>query len=344
MNDGQSVPVNSFELEENRTWTWTRASRQVEGASTLRDAADKTTEGNHSFGITYQVTGWNRVAQPTLEYGTLTPPPIPVIISPAFATRYGLRTQAKKPLQVGDPVSVSVDFIEGTTSRTVDLLGEVQGIIQEFPTVDEDIPYLIAERSLLQTHLNAHTTLNDYYDVNQIWLDTGFSEPDPAFRSALSNTPGVVSADFAWDRVQVIKREPLQNAVTGLFFAGFWISTGLILLDFGFYLALTIRRRALSFAVLRSMGWSRQHIWRLLAAELIAFIAPALLVGVALGVMIAYLILPFMAFVGGSTLQIPGGNVVLLLVLLVSLFMTLLAVLIDRLQQDSISEMIRLVE
>lgn len=341
---GEITLVNGFEPDENQIWTWTRGSRQVEGASTLADSSDQHTEGEHSFRVFYQVSGWNTIAHPTLEHGDVTPPPIPIVVSPAFASRYGLRTQRREPLKVGDQAHLTVDFISGSASRRINLVGDIVGIVEGFPTVAEDIPYLVAERSLLQTHLNTHTTLSNYYDVNQIWLDMDHPEPTAVLKEALADMPGLESTEFAWDRVQVIQREPLQNGISGMFFTGFWVSTGLILLDFGFYLALTIRRRSLAFAVLRSFGWSKQHVWRLLAAELLAFVAPALLVGVGLGVTVAYLILPFMALIGGSAVQFPGISVAFLLIILVGLFMTLLAVLTNRLQQDSIQETIRLVE
>ena len=79
----------------------------------------------------------------------------------------------------------------------------------------------------------------------------------------------------------------------------------LSLLDFGFYLMVTARQRLFTFGVLRSLGWNAGHIWRLLFIEQVVLIAPALLIGSLIGAGLAYLLLPFLALVGGETLQLP---------------------------------------
>jgi len=129
-----------------------------------------------------------------------------------------------------------------------------------------------------------------------------------------------------------------------MLFAGFWVSLLLNVLDFGFYLAVTARRRALSFAVLRAMGWPARSIWGVLAVEQAALAAPALLVGVGLGAALAYLLLPFLALIGGQALRFPAAGVLGLLAALAVAFAGLLGAAAIFLGRQSVNQVLRMGE
>jgi len=129
-----------------------------------------------------------------------------------------------------------------------------------------------------------------------------------------------------------------------MLFAGFWVSLALSVLDFGFYLAVTAGRRAVSFAVLQSMGWESRNIWSQLAVEQAALITPALLVGVALGGALAYLLLPFLELIGGEALRFPLLEVGGLLLVLVIAFSLLLAVTAVFLRRQQVHQVLRMGE
>jgi hypothetical protein len=129
-----------------------------------------------------------------------------------------------------------------------------------------------------------------------------------------------------------------------MLYAGFWVSLLLSLLDFGFYLAVTARRRSLGFAVLQALGWNANHLWALLVAEQTALVIPALLVGVALGAALAYVILPFLALVGGETLKLPILGLIGLLVALVVGFGVLLFATALWLRKLNVNQVLRLGE
>jgi ABC-type lipoprotein release transport system permease subunit len=216
--------------------------------------------------------------------------------------------------------------------------------VNGFPTAAVEQPFIIARAGDLQSQINPLTRLDSYYDWNHVWLTTAEREPDAAFAQAVQQLPGYVDAMYAWDTSREIQREPLANALTGILFASFWVSLGLSLLDFAFYMAVTTRRRAVSFAVLRAIGWDGRHVWGLLTVEQAAFITPALVVGVLLGVVLAYLILPFLAIIGGQVLQIPVLGVLALLVVLVAAFTLLLTVAAVTLRRASVNQVMRLGE
>jgi ABC-type antimicrobial peptide transport system permease subunit len=144
---------------------------------------------------------------------------------------------------------------------------------------------------------------------------------------------------FAWDRYAELRREPLPNAVIGTLYTGFWIALALGLLDFGFYMAMSVQRRATMFAVLRAMGWNARRIWGLLTIEQLTLVLPALVVGVGLGAGLAFLLLPFLALLGQATLMIPVPAVFALLLVAALAFGVLLsgtAALIGRMSLNQV--------
>jgi hypothetical protein len=298
-----------------------------------------TTEGGSSTRVEYRTTVLTPFErQPTLEFRGGDLPAMPVLISPAFITRFGGRDQR---IEIGEEVSLELAAMNGVP-RPVSLDYLVVGITDSFLGVDQDVPFLIAPLELLRLQLNHIATLTDYVDVNQVWLTLDSRQASPALTTTLEAVPGYVGAEYAWDVLQQAQREPLANAIMGMLFAGFWVSLGLILLDFAFYIAITTRRRTGTFAVLRSMGWENRNVWRMLTLEQAAFITPALFVGILLGTAIAWLILPFLAQLGGRTLQIPLAQVGLLLTLLIVAFTLLLSFMTLRLRRASLGEMQRL--
>jgi ABC-type antimicrobial peptide transport system permease subunit len=153
-----------------------------------------------------------------------------------------------------------------------------------------------------------------------IWLDVSDREPPPTLLDRLAAIPGVMDVQAAWDRYNALLREPLPAAVGGMIYAGFWVSLLLSVLDFGFYLSVTARRRALGFAVLRALGWRADRLWLHIALEQGALVLPALVVGIGLGAVMAYVILPFLALIGGAALTLPMSSLLILLAVLLGGF------------------------
>src|SRR5690606_31421833 len=153
--------------------------------------------------------------------------------------------------------------------------------------------------------INQASSSSVFFDENEVWLKLPEREPSPALQDAIAGLDGVTGADWAWTRYGEILREPLPSAVAGMLYAGFWVSLLLSLLDFGYYLIVTARRRAFTFGVLRALGRDARLIWRRRFVEQVVLITPALILGSALGLALASLLLPFLALVGSETLRVP---------------------------------------
>jgi len=337
--EGGEALLQDFEADLPPVWG--HADWQFPGDLSLERSADRAAGGAFSLRIDYRLRrAQGHMMEPWLMIQPVEQPPLPVVVSAAFAEQVGRRTNSRAPLQVGDGGTVDLEMPTGNLRLNF----RVVGIAQDFPTMGMSSRFVIAPVEALRLALNAGATVQEFYDRNQVWLELDSRLPIDDFRAAASGASGVLQVTYAWDRYNAIQREPLPNAITGMLFAGFWVSLGLSVLDFGFYLAVTARQRALSFAVLRAMGWEARNLWGLLTVEQAALVTPALLVGVVLGALLAYLLLPFLSLIGGEALRFPLAEVIGLLAILVVAFLILLVATAVALRRMSVHQVLRLGE
>ena len=237
---------------------------------------------------------------------------------------------------------------ELTSSATIELSYTIVNVIDRFPPYTGlDDSFLIADIQLLRRRLNTTISRSNtydayrYYDVNRLWLNLDGLKPEQGLMTTLEKIPGFRDAKYAWVRYSEIQRDPLANTLTGILFAAFWLSLLLSLLDFAFYMHVNIRRRSIDFAALRAIGWRERNLLNLLMIEQAAFIVPALVIGVLLGILLAYMVLPFLVFAGALGLQIPGRSIAGLVGILVSSFFFILRVVAVILRRTSLSDTMR---
>jgi hypothetical protein len=325
----QIIPLESFETDG----LWERKTQSGTTGGTilsLDNTSAHTTDGQNALRLFIQFSTAIRANPPQIQYRVQPLPAIPMVISSAYAEVLQSRIGQTSPIAIGD--TLNIDFsrrrgMEGITNR-LQFDYVVVGIVDDYLSMPNNALFMIARENDLLITLNQSATPNQFYDTNRVWLTLNDLQPTPELREALADH----TVDYAWTRYSAIQREPLPNAVTGMLFVGFWVSLGLILIDFAFYLAINTRRRASSFAVLEALGWETRDIWRLLIVEQIIFITPALIVGTVLGLVMAYFVLPFVAL-GTGILRVPVLEVAGLLVILVVSFTVLLSVMARRLRQ-----------
>ncbi|MBN8637196.1 MAG: FtsX-like permease family protein [Anaerolineae bacterium] len=330
---GTATVLEDFERLAVPEWTATNQGRQgFFVTATSAQAAG----GDYSLRVDYVLAQRGaQVFEPLLEVQRAPggDPALPIIVSQAYADHVGRRSERRRALEVGATGTATLRLAQGE----MEFRYQVVGVVASFPTLQPDQRYFIARSDHLQLLLNRIATPDSFYALNEAWLTFPTRAPSAAFLEAVQGHPVL----YANDRYNALRREPLPNAITGMLFTGFWVSLGLGLLDFGFYLAMTARRRATSFAVLRALGWNSNKLWRLLTVEQAALITPALVIGVLLGGLLAYLLLPFLALLGGETLQFPLLEITYLLIALVVAFALLLGITAAYLQRMSINQVLR---
>ncbi len=317
--DGRAVTMDDFERSAITDWSWGANRFGVPGTNRgLFASASRSQQVSGQYSMRAQVTVAQVGAQfdePLLQAHPITVEQyIPIIVSPETAI-----VLTDRELTPGSRGELTLNMREG--ART--LRYEVAAIVPAFSSAGDR--FLIAPADALIPFLNAAAAPQRYYGLNTAWLTLPDRLLDSDTRSRIEALPGVVDTAEAWTTYNLLVRQPLPNAVVGVLYAGFWVSLALALLDFGFYLAMTVSRRATSFAVLRAFGWQRAQVWGLLIFEQAALVVPALVIGLGLGVMLAYLLAPFLALFGDETLRFPMAQIGVLYVVLVIGFAALLA-------------------
>jgi hypothetical protein len=338
-SDGEATLLDGFEAETLHQWV-RPSGRSLEGTVLVFDNdAKMVAEGENSLQVLYNVVAFSS-QRPSLDV-LPTEVVLPAIVNTTLAQQVGQTSTLRRTLQIGDEVTSEFDNPESITSSTrIRLSYRVLDIVDAVPGFTSDLPILITNADALQHVVNARLNQQNYLGFNQLWLSLDsapVSQPSDELRSQLSP----FRVNFAWDRFNAIQRAPLANAITGMLFAGFWVSLSLIVLDFGFYLAMTLRRRASSFAILRSMGWGQQHLLRTLTLEQAAFITPALVVGLLAGITIGSLLLPFLTVNETSILRIPADQILLLLTALIAVIAVLVLAAANYLRRIRLNEAIR---
>ena len=355
---GAAEVLDSFESDANR-WAaasfanpyappWTSNEENVLSVqgmdfSVVQDAVSPS-DGPGTLRLAYTIT--NTQKEPSIAVNEPDPAPVPVVVSPGFAETFAgrstYRTAADEPLQPGDSKQLpDIELATGSTRFDYTVLG----VVEDIPSFKDGDLVMVTHIDLVQPILNGHAgSPNDYFAANEAWLELPERKPGDTLKAEVNEVPGVTDVVWAWTRYGEIQREPLPSAVAGMLFAGFWISLVLSLLDFAFYLVVTARQRLFTFAVLRSLGWNASHIWRLLFVEQIVLITPALIIGSLIGAGLAYLLLPFLALVGGETLTLPLGEVIGLLLSLIVSFTVLMGIAAIFLRRMSVNQVLRLGE
>jgi len=268
----------------------------------------------------------------------------PAVISSLMAREEGRAQRSdKQPLQVGDEMQLDL-YLPGNQTVTVGF--HIVGVTRTFPSLAETQQFVVLSAPMVSDIVgkNMLAFATRPPSVNEIWLELNTREPSAALKDALGKLGSTTSVTYAWDSYNRLLREPLPASIAGMLYAGFLVSLLLSLLDFGFYLVVTARRRSLGFAVLRALGWNINRIWALLVTEQAVLVIPALLVGVALGAALAYVILPFLALFGATPLLLPLLNLLALLAVLLAGFALLALLAAWWLRRLNINQVLRLGE
>lgn len=342
--DGSATPLIDLSADPAATFT-----RPIENADVRNSVLSFETDseilapgGQPSLRVFYNRSPSASMVSPSLRL-LESDAPIPVLVTQTFADTVGGGNALRRPLEVGDSLRSEFPAPFGR-SRSLRIEYIVVGIVAPPAPYPPDQPILLTRADWLQAQVNPqYTDLATGIGVNRVSLTLADREPSPELRAAAATLPGLTTADFAWDRFAALQRAPLANAVTGMLFAGFFAAFGLIVLQAGFYTAVTLQRRAASFAVLRSLGWGNGHLVRMLTVEQAAVVLPALVIGVLVGAGLAALLMPLLGITAASV-QFPAAQIVGLMGVVGALFAVLLGWSARLLRGIDVAQQVRAVD
>jgi hypothetical protein len=213
--------------------------------------------------------------------------PIPVIASEPF-----LEATAS---QVGDQVTVLIDGVR----RDV----EVTAVLGAVPTTGPNDSILVmdlATLSLVRFEGNDSAAPPDEW-----WLsvDPGAG---PAVAGALSAPPiGSRSVLSQEDRSRTLSTDPVALGIIGALAIGFVAAALFAIVGFMVSASVSARERITEFALLRALGLSPNQLSVWLSLENAVLAIVSLVTGTGLGLVIAWVVLPFITVTQGGTTPFP---------------------------------------
>jgi hypothetical protein len=181
----------------------------------------------------------------------------------------------------------------------------IAGSFRRFPTLDPTTPAVVVDLpTYAAVSFAAH---GDVVRPSQWWLKTGADRDvaaqvrAPPFRSL-----GVVSRS---ERARALLEDPVPLGVIGALALGFAVAAAFAAVGFAASAAAAARARMLEFAVLRSLGLRTSQLSGWISLESGLVVGLSLLGGTALGLLVSWLVLPYVALGTSGAAPVPPALV-----------------------------------
>jgi hypothetical protein len=211
---------------------------------------------------------------------------------PVIANRALLAAIAASP---GDTVTATVD---GSVQRL-----SIAGVVDSFPTTDPERPLLILDEATLGLLRLQRTSSTRSADEWWMKAADGRSEAlAAALRASPFDSTLVMSVV---DRARSLSTDPVAIVTIGALAIGF-VGTGLFaVVGLTVTTAASARARRREFALMRALGLSEGQLSGWLWLENGMLVLVSLLAGTALGLLVSWMVLPFVTVTQGATAPVP---------------------------------------
>lgn len=228
--------------------------------------------------------------------------PIAAIVSDAFLAESGAR--------VGDELQVDI----AGARRPLEVIGAVSG----FPTVDPDSgPALIID---LPTFAALQFSTSARIDSADEWWIAIDNDAADAITATLSAAPySSWKIDDRFTQAELLRTDPVALGIIGALSLGFVSAALFAVIGFVVSAAVSAHERLTEFSLLRALGLSPRQLSGWLSLENGLLVSISLAGGTALGLIMAWMVLPFVTLtqdasevVPGIIVAIPWGSILLL--------------------------------
>jgi FtsX-like permease family len=213
-------------------------------------------------------------------------------VVPAIANEAFLKAAGAAP---GEDVSLT---LEGAV-RTV----TIAGVVGTFPTTDPEQPLLIVDEPTLG--LLRLDGLSTARDPDEWWLAADDAD-QAALIAALGSSPyDSAQVVTAVDVTRSLSADPVALGIIGALAIGF-VATGLFaIVGLAVSAAVSARQRRTEFALLRALGLSGRQLSGTLWLENGSLVFVSLLAGTSLGLLIGWMVLPFVTVTQRAAAPVP---------------------------------------
>lgn len=223
------------------------------------------------------------------------------------------------------PAIVSARFLELTSlhvgeTTTVEVSGQrlplrVIGSMATFPPLDPTVPFIVVDGTSLDAAMYAGTGFTNAPE--EWWLTLDDKRPDPAgLAAALTDTLttqpyGASAVVTRTELAAAYAGDPLALGVIGALALGSLASLAFAAIGFVFSATVSTSERLREFALLQALGISSRQLSVWMAVESALLLVFGLVAGSCLGLLLAWLILPFATLTETGETAIPTPVVVI---------------------------------
>jgi hypothetical protein len=180
---------------------------------------------------------------------------------------------------------------------------EITGVVESFPSTDPARPLVVLDEATLGLlRLQGTSTVRP---PDEWWLKAKASDLDgltTALRASPFNTASLVTAT---GRARSLSTDPVALGIIGALTLGF-VATGLFaIVGLTVSTAVGARQRRTEFALLRALGLSGRQLASSLWLENGSLVLVSIIAGTTLGLLIGWLVLPFVTVTQHATAPVP---------------------------------------
>jgi hypothetical protein len=209
------------------------------------------------------------------------------------------------------PVLASDSFLAATNTRVGQVVPlslsngthpvRITGSFHRFPTLDPATPSVVAD---LATYLGLSFALdNRVVEPSEWWLAAGDSAAlAHRLRAAPFRSQDVVSRA---EREHLLLEDAVPLGVIGALALGFAAAAAFAAVGFAASATAAVRQRTLEFAVLRSLGLRTRQLSGWVGLENALVVVFSLIGGTALGLLVSWLVLPYVALGASGATPVP---------------------------------------
>ena len=213
--------------------------------------------------------------------------PVPVIANRAF-----LADTSTSP---GDTVTTTIDGALRTLT--------IAGVVDAFPTTDPARPLIVIDDEtlgLLRLQATGGTRSPDEWWIAAADGATGAIAA--ALRASPFDSAPVVSVE---ERARSLTADPVALGIVGALALGFVVTGIFAIVGLTVSAAVSARQRRTEFALLRALGLSRGQLAGWLWLESASLVGVSLLAGTGLGLLIGWMVLPYVTVTQSATAPVP---------------------------------------
>ena len=215
-------------------------------------------------------------------------------------------------------------LLEGTSLAVGDVWAStgqngswITAAVDSFPTTDAQQPLVIGDLATLE--LMRFAVGRQINLPSEWWLQAEDGQSDAVAATVLGAPLTAISADTLDERTRVLSADPVALGIIGALSVGFVVAALFAVIGLAISAAVSARQRRTEFALLRALGLSGRELSGWLWLENTAVVTVSLAAGTAMGLVIGWVVLPFVTVTQAGEnpfppvlLEVPWGAIALL--------------------------------